>query len=605
MSTVRLNKMEWGNAFSYADGNSLDLSDCPLTQIVGSNGAGKSSIPTIMEECLYNKNSKGFKKAEIPNRYLGDPYYLNMSFSVGSDEYFIDIKKASALKATLTKNGEDISAHTGSQTIKMVEDLIGLDFKTFTQLVYQNTDSSLQFLTATDSKRKEFLVNLFDLSEYGENYTIFSGLLRDIQKEVNRIEGQVDSTSSAITSATQHLNVEPPEPVDIPEFPQDEIEEKARLDASLDNITRENERISRGNRIINSLAGLRSSEEITADIEAVGEVENKSPLAVAIGEHNANIKAHKEQLAKVQSLGSVCPTCIQPVNGEFIQEIKEHNQSVIDSEREEAQKIVKKVKDIEAAEKKLKVLKNELSQRENLEKQLDFDTLEPLLNHEDLEDQISNLSSKIRSVQASIKEAEAVNKKSDAVIAKIDAAKQQIVDLESQLAEQTSKLKEYSDAMPALEVLKKAFSPTGLVAYKLENRVKDLETFTNSYLSKLSDGRFNLVFELEKDKLNVVILDGSNPVPITSLSSGEKARVVIGTLLGIRKIMQSISKTTVNVLFLDEVISVMDDEGKEQLVEVLLEERELNTFLVSHGWAHPLVKKVEVVKEDNISRLYG
>ena len=46
----------------------------------------------------------------------------------------------------------------------------------------------------------------------------------------------------------------------------------------------------------------------------------------------------------------------------------------------------------------------------------------------------------------------------------------------------------------------------------------------------------------------------------------------------------------------------LDDEGKEKLVEILLGE-DLNTYLVSHGWTHPLLAKIEVIKEDNISRL--
>ena len=70
--------------------------------------------------------------------------------------------------------------------------------------------------------------------------------------------------------------------------------------------------------------------------------------------------------------------------------------------------------------------------------------------------------------------------------------------------------------------------------------------------------------------------------------------------------MNSISKTQINILFLDEVINVLDEFGREKLVEVLLKEEGLNTFLVSHGWSHPLLEKVQVLKSDNISRLkYG
>ena len=89
---------------------------------------------------------------------------------------------------------------------------------------------------------------------------------------------------------------------------------------------------------------------------------------------------------------------------------------------------------------------------------------------------------------------------------------------------------------------------------------------------------------------------------ILALSSGELARVNTATLLAIRKLMSSISKSRLNVLFLDEVTNVLDDAGREKLVEVLLKE-ELNTYVVSHGWTHPLLEKVEVVKKGNVSSL--
>jgi DNA repair exonuclease SbcCD ATPase subunit len=151
--------------------------------------------------------------------------------------------------------------------------------------------------------------------------------------------------------------------------------------------------------------------------------------------------------------------------------------------------------------------------------------------------------------------------------------------------------------------LKKAFSPNGLVAYKIENMVKDLEIVVNRYLSELSDGQFTLEFVILNDKLNVQITDDGYIVDIADLSSGELARVNTATLLAIRKLMASISKSKINVLFLDEVISVLDDEGKEKLVEVLLREEDLNTYAVSHGWTHPLLEKIVVLKRNKISYL--
>jgi len=133
--------------------------------------------------------------------------------------------------------------------------------------------------------------------------------------------------------------------------------------------------------------------------------------------------------------------------------------------------------------------------------------------------------------------------------------------------------------------------------------IKDLEVLINKYLIEMSDGRFNLAFVVSGDKLNIELLDGSNPISITALSSGELARVNIATLLAIRNLMNTLSNTKLNLLFLDEVTTVLDDEGKERLVEVLSKEKDINAFIVSHGWQHPLVDKIEVIKEDNMSRI--
>ena len=88
---ITLKKLNWDNCFSYGAGNELNLDDHTVTQIIGTNGMGKSSIPLIIEEALYNKNSKGIKKADIPNRYVKDGYSISLEFSKGANEYKISV----------------------------------------------------------------------------------------------------------------------------------------------------------------------------------------------------------------------------------------------------------------------------------------------------------------------------------------------------------------------------------------------------------------------------------------------------------------------------------------------------------------------------------
>ena len=186
---------------------------------------------------------------------------------------------------------------------------------------------------------------------------------------------------------------------------------------------------------------------------------------------------------------------------------------------------------------------------------------------------------------------------------RIQVIQEQTHEFINQLNEAESSLSDLDSLYSNLEVLKKAFSTNGLIAYKIENLVKELEELVNTYLAELSDGRFTLEFVVSNDKLNIQITDNGSIVDILALSSGELARVNTATLIAIRKLMSSISKSRINILFLDEVINVLDESGREKLVEVLLDEDNLNTYVVSHGWTHPLLEKIEVVKRENVSAL--
>ena len=69
---IILKKLKWDNCFSYGKENNLDLDNSTLTQLVGTNGTGKSSLPLIIEEVLYNKNSKGIKSMSIFDHTVRD-----------------------------------------------------------------------------------------------------------------------------------------------------------------------------------------------------------------------------------------------------------------------------------------------------------------------------------------------------------------------------------------------------------------------------------------------------------------------------------------------------------------------------------------------------
>lgn len=597
---ITLKKLQWNNCFSYGPNNELDLDANTVTQIIGTNGMGKSSIPLIIEEALYNKNSKGIKKADIPNRYINNGYDICLSFTRDTDEYVITINRKSNIKVKLEKNGEDISSHTATNTYKTIQEIIGIDFKTFSQLVYQNTNASLQFLTATDTNRKKFLIELLSLEKYVELFDLFKDAAREValetasvQSTVSTIEKWLEDNKLSDTTILPMLDI-------LIDTEKDE-KEYANLTAEIKNISEKNKKISKNNTYKTLLKELDSEKSL---IQFAAELIKGSydSEQSEIGSLKQIAAGSKRFIEKLKDLEGVCPTCEQPVDEAL-------RDSMLEAEREKGVAALKKIGELQNIIEKIKKDNAHYENYQRIEREWreTFRSIDESLPSSPLDE--GELNARLRRVRDDLDRAKAevgkVTKENEERTrrnTRIQVILEQTEEFQDQLEVCREKMEGIKNLSANLEVLKKAFSTNGLVAYKIENLVKELEELANHYLAELSDGRFTLEFVVSNDKLNVEITDNGNIVDILALSSGELARVNTATLIAIRKLMSSISKSRINVLFLDEVINVLDELGREKMVEVLLEE-ELNTYIVSHGWTHPLLEKVEVVKCDNVSKL--
>ena len=596
---IILKKLKWSNCFSYGENNELDLEKDLIVQLVGTNGTGKSSIPLLIEEALFNKNSKGIKKVDIVNRNNNENgYTISLDFEVDDRVYNITVGRKASIKVVLTCDGEDISSHTATNTFKSIQNVVGMDFKTFSQLVYQSTTSSLQFLTATDTNRKKFLIELLNLDNYLTLFDNFKTAHKEASNEVSEIRGSIDTINSWISTNPVKSSTKK-DLMEVPEAPEEAISKRALVQEKLANILDINSKININNQYKSQMAEL-SALELTKEVEmpeGLGELnEEFTSLKTIIAQADAVVQ-------KIEKLGDSCPTCLQDIDSDKHMELLEEQKSTVSvstKRKNEVQNLVINLK------KQLLEYKNHQTTVEKFEK------LSTLIDNKlpsktedklELEEKINKFTVEISKKQIEIRDISAQNNEITKFNTELDYLVKQVKEFKLKLLSEESNLKKTNDVYANLEVLKKAFSTNGLVAYKIENLVKDLEDLVNQYLAELSDGRFGLEFVVTNDKLNVVISDEGRDIDILALSSGELARVNTSTLLAIRKLMSTLSKSKINVLFLDEVIGVLDDEGREKLIEVLLKEHDLNTFLVSHGWSHPLLSKVNVIKEKKISRL--
>ena len=603
---ITLKKLEWSNCFSYGSDNILNLNESIVTQLVGTNGTGKSSIPLILEEVLFNKNSKGIKKADIPNREVNNGYDIALSFSVNDDEYLIDVVRRTNIKVKLYKNEEDISSHTATATYKTLEAIIGIDFKTFSQIVYQNTNASLQFLTATDTNRKKFLIDLLQLDNYVKFFEVFKELSRNLAGDVSRIQGKIDTIDKWLLDNkledTSLLSK-----MELPFYSEEDEETLRSLQIEFENISEITKKINQNNLYKSQLESIDLG--LAKEYVSENEWQDTEHLLQQIGEIKSQGSQEVRMIKKYTDLLEVddagCPTCGQDIDTAFIeQELKRHEETK-ETYTAQLESVNDNLADINRANLLFKEMQQKISSWEEIYRQIDHSLPSEVPNDTELTAKITKLKTRIRERQSRVEEVIAENERIERHNTRLAIIEEQQTDFEEQLASLTADITEVEDKLGHVEILKKAFSTNGLLAYKIENLVKDLEELTNEYLAELSDGRFSLEFVVLNDKLNVEIDDNGKTVDILALSAGELARVNTSTLLAIRKLMSSISKSRINVLFLDEVTNVLDEQGKERLVEILLREENLNTYIVSHGWTHPLLSKIDIIKEQKISRLDG
>jgi DNA repair exonuclease SbcCD ATPase subunit len=376
------------------------------------------------------------------------------------------------------------------------------------------------------------------------------------------------------------------------------VQEVSDLTAQITNIDQANKKIVQNNTYKELLLGVKLDTSV------------KKPDA-----NLEELKTHKIELAqtaknaetfvsRMRKLGSRCVTCEQNIDKEKVNEIVETHTSIYKTATQQVTELTKAITQAQAEKKAWDDQVTAKEQYEEYHSLYDPSLNTQVLDKQELEALIKRNNLAIEQVNKQIKTITAANTQAAAHNARVEVIKSQLLEMSAELELYKAELETHTQKLGVMQVLVKTFSSTGLVAYKIECLIKDLEEQTNRYLNELSSGRFQLSFRIAaSDKLNVVITDGDRDIDILALSSGERARVNVSALLGIRRLMQSLSNSRINLLILDETIENLDREGKEKLVEVLLAEDHLNTFVISHGFEHPLLEKIHVVKTKNISRI--
>ena len=607
MSNITLSNLQFSNMFSYGKENSLDLNSSRITQLTAPNGSGKSSIAMIIQEILFNKNIKGIKKTDILNRWTKDKQWTgSIEFNIDGASYSVAVQRSGAsTKVQLFKCGIDISDHKVLDTYKKIQELLGINFEIFSQLTYQSSVDLLEFLKATDTNRKKFLINLFNLEKYimiGDKIKVQA---QSLDKEFSIQKGELKSVEDFLNSTVVPEKKVFAKVVEVDPTIQQRI---GVLEQEVKNYKQTCMKIDKNNMYKDEIAqltfhsGMRKPEEF----QFYDEYQTlKSDLIVL----KSKMEADEKSLDEID-LTDICPSCGQQMDVSHLQKLKEELKEKNKKDHETYNNAMVKASawssEITAYNNELRIYndnQNTIKKFEQLSQLFDKSIPVDYPNIDQINAELDNLKSTYLKQITKAEENNRYNESIAAHNAKVDALTEQKNEFLIRQKSLKDSILSKSNKINSLNILKKAFSTSGIVAFKLENLTKELEVSINYYLSLLSDGQFQVEFTLDKEKLNISVINNGISTPIETVSGGEFSRIQTSILLAIRSLLSKLGGSSINLLFLDEITGVLDDEGKDKLIEVLQNENDLNVFLISHDFTHPLIDKISIVKNDNISSI--
>lgn len=355
------------------------------------------------------------------------------------------------------------------------------------------------------------------------------------------------------------------------------------------------------------------------------------------GEVSGRVKHLRSEISSLSTLGTQCITCKQTIDKNTVDNLigtKESQVSsdllVIDDIKTKITKLTQDLLDDQKIKEKLSTLKNQLVRIEgeiilssSAKKERDeisitgksqIESLEDILKTsieelkeletqvQQLQERVSNLPTEENTGLDKLKivldmRKEEVNllqndiKKCDEFIIRAKTYLEEIQKLGTQIEQETSQIKDKQLQLQAYQDLVEVFSQRGIPAIIIENTVSEVENITNEYLAELgSVFKINIRSQKEtkkgdlKETLDILIVTPEGVRDYSTYSGGEKTIINLCLRLSLSTVLSSRNKVHFDSIFLDEVISSLDTENRENFLKLIkiLSNKFSQIFIISH-----------------------
>ena len=584
-----------------------------------SNGSGKSSIFEAIVFVLFEETSSGEK--DVANRIINNGFCINLKLEIDGIEYTIvrESKKGNKSIVVIYKNDVDISARNKTDTNKLIQDLLGINKNIFLDSVFlsQSVSTNLASLSPTQRKERLEILTNTDITinnfkeKLKEQQTNFESLYVDTEKNINKIQGNIDSLQNQkqniqikIDEINEQIrqrdllgNVEDIEK-QLKELQQNSDNYKMQINDLDNNIITDIEKQIENKRLEGE-ENRNQKSELEKQLNDKRQEYNNIQLDITsvqsqIGYYKSDIIKINEQIEEIKN-SDKCPTC----GRKYENSNEEHIKQKIESYNKDIESYNKQIEDMtKEVEEKNKQL--ELIQNEGIKLHSQVDEIDSLVQQnnkevkqiEDIKKQKIqekfNLQQQQQAIEQNIQNLR--NKKEQILsfkVGNIDEFKQMLLDVDINLQTMQKDLEVKQNELEtnnnyvgsikhSLQLVTKDFR-----TYLLQNSITYLNTLLKNYSIKLFSNNKDIIHITQDDtKLNIQLGDAT----YESLSGGEKTRVNIALLLAQKSLASTIGNISCNIIILDEILGYCDAQAEENVINLITMELESleSIYMVSH-----------------------
>ena len=540
-------KLRYKNFLSSGDSfTEIDFLANNTNLIIGSNGAGKSTILDALTFVLFNKPFRKINKPQLVNSVNEKNCLVEIEFSSNNREYLVrrgikpnifDIEVDGKL---LDKRGDD---RDNQQTLE--EGILKVNYKSFTQIVILGSSTFVPFMQLSAAHRREVIEDLLDIRVFSSMSSIVKDRIKTIRDELKLLELQ--KTNLKEKGEMQAKFIE-----DITKRGEERIEEKREQIKKY--LFEENEIQQKNIELLSETEKLNKELE---DLQDAGEKLRK------LGGLKGKIQQKISTLTKNHKFFSdnaVCPTCTQDIS----EDMKEEKLSELGAEAKKLKKGFTELEETIAAEEKREA---EFTNISKYLMQCNRQLSDNNTNITNITKNISNLDDEINSIRDSIDNQEDAKEQLKAISSKLQKVKGGITDLNVDM----EKHKYVSNLL----------KDGGVKSNIIKKYIPLINKHVNNYLQMME---FYINFNLDEEFNETVVSPIHEKFSYSSFSEGEKMRIDLALLFTWREVARVRNSVNTNLLIMDEVFdSSLDGFGTEEFLKIIrYVVKDANIFIISH-----------------------